>query len=109
LRPGLAAGREKARDPQRLAKIAAAKRGQPRPREVVEVLRAANRARKHTEATRRTMSTTHRQLGTRPPKTGRPWTVAEDELVRRLSAAARAGWSLAAVYLRRRQLVPQPG
>jgi hypothetical protein len=54
------------------------------------------------------MSAAHRRRGTRPPKAGRPWTGAEDELVRTLpaaEAARRTGRTLAAVSARRRGLV----
>ena len=50
LEPGITAAREKARararDPERRAKIAAARRGKPRPRHVIEALIAANRGRR---------------------------------------------------------------
>ena len=56
---------------------------------------------------RRKLSEAQRRRGARPPKAGRPWTAAEDELGRTLpapEAAARTGRPLCSVYGRRRQL-----
>jgi hypothetical protein len=54
------------------------------------------------------MSESHKLRGTRPPKAGRPWAPAEDEVVRSLLAAEAvkvlAGRSLGTVYFRRSQL-----
>jgi hypothetical protein len=97
----------KACDPGRRAKIAAARRGRPRPPEVVEAVRQAHLGAHHTEEKRRRMSETHRRRGTRPPKAGEPWAPWEDELVRALrptDAARRTGRTLQAVYGRRRVL-----
>src|SRR5262249_26605268 len=101
----------KSRDPEadaaRREKIAAAKRGKPRPRHVIEAMRKANLGRKHTGEARAKMSEAHRARGTRPPWLGPPWSPKEDALVRRLpaaEAAARTGRTLAAVYSRRRAL-----
>lgn len=99
----LQAMRAKARDPERREKIAAAKRGIPRPPEVIAKIRAANLGRKHTAAARRKMSVAQRKRGQRPPMAGPAWSVAEDELVRTLpakEAARRTGRSLSAVYWR---------
>ncbi len=108
LTPGVAAGRKKARqktnDPGRREKIAAAKRGKPRPARVPEALRRANRGRRLPEETRQKMSEAQRRRGTRPSAAGRPWTVEEDELLRSLparEAAERTGRTLTAVYNRR--------
>jgi hypothetical protein len=81
----------KARDPERCAKIAAARRGKPRPPHVVEAVRAAHTGSVHTAETRRKMSESHKRRGTRPPRAGRPWTSVEDEVVRtlRLREAAK--------------------
>ena len=113
--PGVAAGRALAhamsRDPEwdapRREKIAQAKRAKPRPRHVIEAIRAANLGRRHTAEARARMSAAHKARGTRPPWLGRPWTPEEDALLRRLPAAEvarRTGRSLAAVYSRRREL-----
>jgi hypothetical protein len=50
--------------------------------------------------------------GSRPPKAGRPWSDAEGELVRTLTASAAAvltARTLTAVYTRRRQLGVKDG
>jgi len=97
----------KARDPQRCAKIAASRRGKPRPPHVVEAVRQAHLGMRHTDATRQKMSIAHRRRSTRPPKAGRPWSQKEDALLRKLPPAevvVRTGRTLAAVYLRRRVL-----
>jgi hypothetical protein len=60
----------KARDPGRRANLAAARRGKPRPRHVVEAMAAGRRGKPHDAATRRKMSEAHRLLGTRPPALG---------------------------------------
>jgi hypothetical protein len=71
-------------------------------------MRAANLGRPLSEETRRKMSEAHRRLGTRPPAAGRPWTAAEDARLRAglkgAQVAAQIGRTLAAVYIRRRQL-----
>ena len=67
----LAKAQAKARDPRRRAKIVASKLGKPRPRHVVEAVIAAHLGHRHSEATRRRMSRTHRRRRTRPPQ-GRP-------------------------------------
>jgi hypothetical protein len=102
-----AKGQAKNADPARRAKLAAAKRGKPRPAHVVEAIVRANQARKVSAETRRKMSEAHRRRGTRPPKAGPAWTSEEDELVRTLppaEVAQRTGRSLGAVYDRRRTL-----
>lgn len=109
--PAVVEGRRKAqakaRDPQRRAKIAAARRGKKRPPEVVEAVRRAHLGTKSSAETRAKLSAAHRRRGTRPPKAGRAWTAAEDELVGRLppaEAAVRTGRSLSSVYGRRSEL-----
>jgi len=94
-------------DAARREKIAAAKKGKPRPAHVGEVLAASLTGRPLSEEHRRKLSAAHRRRGTRPPKAGRPWTAAEDELVRSLpppEAAEKTGRPLSAVYDRRRKL-----
>jgi hypothetical protein len=87
------------------AKIAAARRGRPCPRHVVEAMRAANLGRPLSAETRRKMSEAHRRLGTRPPKAGRPWTPEEDGLITGelppMEVAVRTGRTLSTVYQRR--------
>jgi len=57
----------KARDPARRAKIAAARRGKPRPPEVIEAMRQANLGKKLSAETRAKMSAAHKARGTWPP------------------------------------------
>jgi hypothetical protein len=86
---------------------AAAKRGQPRPRHVVEAMAAGRRGRPHTEDARRKMSEAQRRRGARPPKAGNPWSADEDALLLRLppaDVAQQTGRTLAAVYGRRVKL-----
>jgi transposase-like protein len=63
--PGILA---KARDPERCAKIGAAKRGKPRPRHVIEAMRKGRTGKPHSPETRAKMSATHKARGTRPPR-----------------------------------------
>jgi hypothetical protein len=97
----------RAGDPARRAKIAAAKRGKPRPPHVVEAMRKGRLGTPHSAGARAKMSEAHRRRGTRPPKAARPWTEAENQLVRTLPAAEVArltGRTLVAVWARRRVL-----
>ena len=99
--------RAKAADPERCAKIAAARLGKPRPPHVVEAMRRALLGMKHTEEARRKMSEAQRRRGAWPPKAGRPWSAKEDALLRKLpteEVTARTGRTLAAIYCRRRVL-----
>jgi hypothetical protein len=103
-------GQAKNRDPARCAKIAAAKRGVPRPPEVIEAMRRANLARRLSAAHRQKLSEANHRLGRRPPKAGRTWTKAEDALLRRLptiEVARRTGRTVSAVWCRR-QLLGMP-
>jgi len=88
----------KARDPVRRAKIAAAKRGKPRPRHVIEAMAAGRRGKPHSAEARRKMSEAHQRRGTRPPKAGPAWKPAEDALLagcrmKRLRFASVAPWA----------------
>jgi hypothetical protein len=99
--------RAKDRDPARREKIAASKRGKRRPAHVVEAMRQGSLGRVHSDEERRKRSEAHRRQGTRPPKAGRSWSAAEDDLVRTLppaEAARRMGRSLRVVYARRHEL-----
>jgi hypothetical protein len=83
----------------RTQKIAAAKRGRPRPAPVREAIGAAQRGRPLSEETRRKMSAAHKARGTLVPGT-RLWTPKEDQLVRTLprgEAARRTGTTAAVV------------
>jgi hypothetical protein len=101
-------GRAKARDPERCEKIAAARRGKARPPHVIEAIRRAHTGRVHSEEERRKRSDAHKRLGTWPPAAGRPWTEAEDAVVRslRLCEAAKVltGRTPASIRSRRRTL-----
>ena len=97
----------KSGDPARRAKIAAAKRGKPRPWKVIARLIEAKSGTKHTQETRAKMSATHKRRGTRVPNGHRAWTAEEDEAVRKLpvgKAVIATGRSLSAVYSRRHEL-----
>jgi hypothetical protein len=70
------------RSPDRGATIAAAGRGKPRTRSVIESIRKANTGKTASEATRRKMSEAHKRRGTIPPALGGPlWTKGEDALL----------------------------
>jgi hypothetical protein len=80
----------KARDPQRREKIAAAKRGKPRPKSVIDGMRRRMLGKRRSASTRRKMSAAHKARGTRPPWLNPSWEQWEDELVRRLSGIEAA-------------------
>jgi hypothetical protein len=97
----------KARDPERRAKIAAARRGKPRPPQVIEAMRKANLGKRHSAESRQKMSVAHKRRGTRPPAAGRAWTPEEDAMIGNLPAnevARLTARSVVAVRIRRRKL-----
>ena len=97
----------KGSDPIRREKIAAARRGKPRPKHVIEALRKANVGKHPSKSTRQKMSAAHKRRGTRPPKAGRAWEPWEDKLIRTEPAPAVAkstGRTLTAIYSRRFEL-----
>jgi len=97
----------RARDPQRRAKIAASRRGRPRPPGVLQAMQSGRLGKPLSEEHRHKLSETHRRRGTRPPKAGRPRSAAEGRLVRTLppaEAARRTGRTVGAVYGRRHAL-----
>ncbi len=97
----------KARDPARREKIAAARRGKPRPQHVIDAMTAGRLAKPISDETRRKMSASQRKRGAWPPAAGRAWTAAEDALVRKHPAAEvarRTGRSVGAVQWRWRTL-----
>jgi len=97
----------KARDPERRAKIAAAKKGKPRPRHVVKAMVAAHRGKRLSDETRRRMSEAHRRRGTKAPAAGPAWTAREDALLGKLpdaEVARRTRRTLNAVQCRRQTL-----
>jgi hypothetical protein len=112
--PALQAMHAKARDPGpvRRAKIAAARRGKPRPAHVVAAMRQRQLGKRPSKATRAKMSEAHRRRGTRPQWLNAGWSAAEDELCRSLpphEVAKRTGRTLPAVYSRRSQLAVNDG
>lgn len=58
------------RTPARRAKIAAAKRGKPRPKHVLAALRKSQLGKPLSTKTRRKMSQAHKRRGTDPPAAG---------------------------------------
>jgi hypothetical protein len=97
----------KAGDPARRAKIAAARRGKPRPRHVIEAMRKATIGRKLTPDHRRKLSEAQKRRGARPPAAGRSWASWEHELLLALppaDVAKQTGRTLRAVFLRRHKL-----
>jgi hypothetical protein len=102
--PHTAAAAALAGGPARREKIAAARRGKPRPWHVMEPAQEAREGSRHTEETRWKTSEAHRRRGARLPKAARLWTPGEDALVRTLPAvyaAQQTGRTLKAVYNRR--------
>lgn len=98
--------RSKAHDPERAAKIAATKRGKPRPPEVIEAMREAKVGRKLSAKHRRKLSEAQRRRHADHPRPDR-WTSDEDGIIRTCStdeAVRRTGRSLKAVQLRRHRL-----
>jgi hypothetical protein len=99
--------RDPRRDAKRRSKIAAARRGKPRPIHVIEALRKSHLGKPIPQMVRRKMSDAHRRRGTRPPWLNPSWTPEEDEWLRTLSpaeVARQTGRSLPAIYKRRRIL-----
>ncbi len=72
---------------ERRAKIAASKRGKPRPPHVNEALGTTNLGRKPSLESRTKMSAAQKRRGARPPKAGRQWTAEEDAILRRYPVA----------------------
>ena len=97
----------KVRDPERRAKIAAAKRGKPRPPEVIEAMRKARLGKPLSAETRKKMSETHKRRGSRPINGTELWAPAEDALLATLPAAEvakRTSRTVFAVRCRRQRL-----
>jgi hypothetical protein len=100
-----------ATDPHRRAKIAAAMKGKPKPRHVIEAARQANLGRKASKATRRKMSGAQRrrQAAPVPRKPWGPWEDAMLGVVPDAEVARRTGRREEAVRSRRaRLLIPVP-
>ena len=98
----------KARDPGRIAKIAAAGTGRPMHPNARAALLKANTGRKPSDSARAKMSATRKRLGIRPPWIAPAWPIDHDELVMSHmpapEVARRTGRSLCAVYSRRYKL-----
>jgi hypothetical protein len=98
----------KANTPEVWVKAAAARRGKPRPRHVIERLIRARHAQPDSEATRLKRSELHKKRGSWPPKAGVPWTAAEDALalskLPNREVAAQTGRTYSAVRGRRHAL-----
>jgi hypothetical protein len=75
------------REQLRRQRIAAAKRGKPRPRHVIKAMMNGRRAAPVSKATRLKMAAAQRQRLLATPINGRAWTTEEDELVTALSPA----------------------
>jgi hypothetical protein len=110
--PALAAARErgklKARDPVPCEKIAASKRGKPRPRHVIEAMREGRKGKPHTEEAREKMREAACRRGLHLPNGARPWTPQEESLLGKVPdelLARKTGRKVSAVvqrhYLRR--------
>ena len=87
-----------------VGKVAAARRGKPQPRRVIEAMNNAWRGKAHTAEARRKMSEAQKRRGAWPPAAGRPWEPWEDELVRTLPrkvVSRQTGRTVAAVTSRR--------
>jgi len=103
-RLGLKKAQAKARDPERCAKIAAARRGRKMPKALFRKLVALRKGSRMSDEARRKMSEAQRRRGARPPKAGVPWTAQEDGWLRTLPTAEvvrRTGRTKMAVYNRR--------
>lgn len=94
-------------NPERIQKIATARTGKPRPKHVQKMLRTINVGKTASPEVRQRISEGLKRGGVRPPKAGKPWTAAEDNLIRTKPAAEvvkLTGRTLASVYKRRHQL-----
>jgi hypothetical protein len=95
-----------AKAPEAIAKIAAAMRGRRMPKHVAAILRRAHLGRKASAEARRKMREAHLRRRSLPPGV-KPWTAAEDALIRRLPVSEvvrRTGRSKVGVTKRRRKL-----
>jgi hypothetical protein len=100
-------GRVAARDPEHNAKIAAAHRGKPRPKHVIEAVRNAHLGKPLSAAVRRKVSETKKRLGHRPHFNNPAWSAREERLLRTLppeEVAKRTRRTIEAVYCRRKKL-----
>jgi hypothetical protein len=101
----------KLHDPEVADKIAAAKRGKPRPVEAIEKMRLAKLGRKLPPEHRAKMSEAQKRTRVERPQPNQ-WTAADDALVMKFTpneAAKRTGRTLQAVYIRRARLRAKGG
>jgi len=99
-------GQAKARSPKSIAKLAASLRGRQLSEHAREALRRARLGTKHSAETRQKISLAIRRRGVLPPGI-RPWTKAEDALLREFppdEVARRTKRPIRGVYNRRRKL-----
>jgi hypothetical protein len=99
--------RQASRSPERAAKIAAAKRGKPRPPLVIEAMRRANLGRKFSAEHLARLSKAQRARGEWPPAAGEPWNPAWDALLGTMfdkDLAAKLGVAAISVWRRRKAL-----
>jgi hypothetical protein len=102
-----AKSREATQRPERNAKIAASRRGKPRPRHVIEAMRQGNLGREPTKETRRKMSAAQRRRGAYPPAAGRPFTPEEDAILgtaKDREIAAKLERDIKTIHARRKRL-----
>src|SRR5262245_29368698 len=100
-------GRVSARDPEHNAKIAAAHRGKPRPKHVMEAVRKSHLGKRLSALVRRKISETKKRRGQRPDFNNPAWSAKEDILLltlRPAQVAKRTQRTMEAVYSRRRKL-----
>lgn len=76
----------------RREKIAAARRGKPRPPHVVEAIRRASTGRMPSEESRAKMSAAQKARGTHPPAAGKPFSKMEDALLGTATDRQVAEW-----------------
>jgi hypothetical protein len=104
---GLRKAMRKARDPDRRAKISAARNGVRRSKHVIEAMRKGRKGKPHSAETRRKMSLARRRQPIGWAANGKGFTPEDDHVLRTMNAreaATKLGRSLASVYDRRRRL-----
>ncbi len=90
----LAKAQSKTGDPERRAKIAAARRGKPRPPHVGQAVAEAHRGTRHSEVTRRKMSESHKKRWARERSRSEPLMSAERKHVQAAAAAlGHSSWA----------------
>ena len=95
------------KSPERAEKIAAARRGKPRPAHVIAAIVKAHKDKPIGKAQRQKMSDAHKRRGTYPQAAGRPFTREEDTLLGTAmdrEIAERIGRDVQTVFARRKRL-----